>query len=124
MEGRAMTEKKPWMPPSFVIRFLWAAHRAVHRCTGGRRGLWRASEKKCGTFRLHSIGRTSGKERIAILGYHEDGANIVTVAMNGWMEGDPAWWLYLQARPETTIVLLVCSFCVRARAAFGVVCVR
>ena len=29
----------------------------------------------------------------------------LTVAMNGWMEGDPAWWVNLQANPEATIEL-------------------
>lgn len=38
---------------------------------GGRRGLWRAKPEKWGTFRLHTVGRKSGKERIAVLGYHE-----------------------------------------------------
>jgi hypothetical protein len=90
-EASGTTEKRPRMPPSWFIRGAWAVHRAIYRWTGGRRGLWRATPEKWGTFRLHTIGRKSGKERIAILGYHEDGPNIVTVAMNGWMEGDPAW---------------------------------
>ena len=85
------------MPPNWFIRIAWATHRAAFRLTGGRRGLWRATPEKW-DIRL-IIGRKSGKERIAILGYHEDGPNIVTVAMNGWMEGDPAWWVNLQASP-------------------------
>ena len=97
------TGKRPTLPPNWFIRFAWAFHRAVFRWTGGRRGLWKATPKNWGTFRLHTVGRTSGKERIAILGYHEDGPNIVTVAMNGWMEGDPAWWLNLQANPDATV---------------------
>ena len=111
--------KRPWSPPRWFIRAAWAVHRAIYRWTGGRRGLWTPTEKTWGTFRLHTIGRTSGTERVAILAYHEDGANIVTVAMNGWLEGDPAWWLNLQARPETTIDLKGRSIRVRARAADG-----
>jgi deazaflavin-dependent oxidoreductase (nitroreductase family) len=107
------------MPPNWFIRGAWAVHRAIYRFTGGRRGLWRATPEKWGTFRLHTVGRTSGKERIAILGYHEDGANIVTVAMNGWMEGDPAWWRNLQAHPDATIELKGRTMKVRARAAVG-----
>lgn len=114
-----MVEKKPRMPPNWFIRVAWRVHRAIYRWTGGRRGLWRATPEKWGTFRLHTVGRTSGKERIAILGYHEDGANIVTVAMNGWMEGDPAWWLNLQANPDATIELKGQTLKVRARAAQG-----
>ena len=34
-----------------------------------------------------------------ILGYYEDGPNVVTMAMNGWADDEPAWWLNLQAHP-------------------------
>lgn len=110
-------DKRPKLPPSWFIRIAWAVHRAMYRWTGGRRGLWRATPEKWGTFRLHSTGRRSGKERIAILGYHEDGANLVTVAMNGWMEGQPAWWVNLQAQPNAIIELKGERRKVRARAA-------
>ena len=118
-EASGTTPKRPTMPPNWFIRIAWAVHRAIYRWTGGRRGLWRATPEKWGTFRLHTIGRKSGKDRIAILGYHEDGPNIVTVAMNGWMEGDPAWWVNLQARPDATIELKGQTLKVRARAAAG-----
>lgn len=115
--GTTATEKRPTLPPNWFIRIAWAVHRAVVRLTGKRRGLWKATPEKWGTFRLHTVGRTSGKERIAILGYHEDGPNIVTVAMNGWMEGHPAWWLNLQAKPDATIELKGQTLKVRARGA-------
>ena len=50
-------------------------------------------------------GRHSSEERKAILAYLEDGPNLVLMAMNGWMEGSPGWWLNLQAQPEATVVL-------------------
>ena len=56
-------------------------------------------------LRLTTVGRRSGRTRAAILGYIEDGPNIVVPAMNGWMDPDPAWWLNLQAHPEATIQL-------------------
>lgn len=117
--GAAEAGKRPALPPNWFIRFAWAFHRAMVRWTGGRRGLWRAKPGKWGTFRLHTVGRASGKDRIAILGYHPDGANVVTVAMNGWMEGDPAWWRNLQANPDATIELKGETRKVRARAAVG-----
>lgn len=40
-----------------------------------------------------------------ILGYIEDGPNLVTLAMNGWGEGEPAWWLNLQAHPQARVQL-------------------
>jgi hypothetical protein len=41
-------------------------------------------------MRLTTIGRRTGKVRPVILGYHEDGSNLVTLAMNGWAEAEPA----------------------------------
>src|SRR5687768_9027995 len=107
------------LPPRWFIRLAWAIHRAIFRLTGGRRGLWRATPDRWGTLRLHTVGRKSGKERIAILGYHEDGPNLVTLAMNGWMEEEPAWWLNLQERPDATVELMGASRDVRARIAQG-----
>ncbi len=111
--------KSPRLPPRWVIRFFWAAHRAAYRLTGGRLGLWRPKPGKWGTMRLTTVGRKTGKERLAILGYYEDGPNLVTVAMNGWGEAEPAWWLNLQAHPEATINLADGSRAVRGRAADG-----
>jgi len=78
-----------------------------------------AKPEKWGTMRLHTVGRRSGQERIAILGYQPDGDNLVTVAMNGWGEGDPKWWLNLQANPDATVELKDETRSVRARAAAG-----
>jgi F420H(2)-dependent quinone reductase len=111
--------KSPKLPPKWVIRTAWVAHRAMHRLTGGRRGLWLPTEKKWGTMRLSTVGRRSGKERSAILGYYEDGPNLVTMAMNGWMEPEPAWWLNLQATPDTTVELKTGTRAVHGRAAVG-----
>ena len=35
-----------------------------------------------------------------MVGYFEDGPSLVTMAMNGWGEGEPAWWLNLQSHPD------------------------
>jgi hypothetical protein len=56
---------------------------------------------------------------MAMIGYYEDGPNLVTLAMNGWADEDPAWWLNLQARPETVVELPRGRRAVRARAADG-----
>ena len=52
-----------------------------------------------------TVGRRSGKEREAIVAYFEDGTNIVTMAMNGWAVGEPAWWLNLLDHPDAKIEL-------------------
>jgi deazaflavin-dependent oxidoreductase (nitroreductase family) len=70
-------------------------------------------------LRLSTIGRRSGQERVAMVGYYPDGLNLVTLAMNGWADADPAWWLNLQARPDTTVDLPDGRRAIRARAATG-----
>jgi deazaflavin-dependent oxidoreductase (nitroreductase family) len=95
-------------------------HRAIHRLTGGRRGL--ATPVPGGRFgylRLLTLGRQSGRERVAILGYVEDGDNLVTLAMNGWGDPAPAWWLNLQAHPEASVELKRSTRAIRAREAVG-----
>ena len=54
-----------------------------------------------------------------ILGYIEDGPNLVTLAMNGWGEGEPAWWLNLQAHPQARVQLTDGTRQVVAHAATG-----
>jgi deazaflavin-dependent oxidoreductase (nitroreductase family) len=68
-------------------------------------------------MRLRTLGRRTGEERRAILGYFEDGPNLVTMAMNGWADPEPAWWLNLQANPDASVDLPDGSRAVHARAA-------
>lgn len=115
-----VSTRAPKAPPRALVRSFWLIHRAIHTLTGGRFGTWRPkSGKRFGTVRLVTIGRRSGKRRIAMVGYFEDGPNLVTLAMNGWGDSDPSWWLNLQASPETTVTLADGLRHVRARAAHG-----
>ncbi|HSG85539.1 MAG TPA: nitroreductase/quinone reductase family protein [Candidatus Limnocylindrales bacterium] len=109
----------PRLPPRWFIRTAWALHRALYAITGGRRGLRSATGDRWGMMRLHTIGRRSGAERLAILGYFDDGPNLVTMAMNGWGEPEPAWWLNLQAHPDVRVDLTGGPRLVRGRAAEG-----
>ena len=70
-------------------------------------------------MRLTTVGCRSGRERAVILGYYEDGPNLVTLAMNGWGAGEPAWWLNLRAEPNASVTLKDGARQVRARAAEG-----
>lgn len=54
-----------------------------------------------------------------ILGYFEDGPNLVTMAMNGWADPEPSWWLNLQAQPDAVVVVRDGLRLVHARAAHG-----
>ena len=109
----------PYLPPRWFIHLAWRVHRALYRATGGRVGLWRPRGLKWGTLRLTVPGRRTGRERSVMLGYVEDGPNLVTLAMNGWGEGEPAWWLNLQAHPRAGVELHGDSRQVTARAAAG-----
>ncbi len=115
-DGRKQT---PRLPPRWFIRLAWFTHRGVYRVTGGRVGLWRARGNRWGTLRLTTIGRRTGRQRGVMLGYLEDGPNLITMAMNGWGEGEPAWWLNLLAHPDARIDLADGPRLVRARAAEG-----
>lgn len=116
----AAREQAPRTPPRVLVRTFWALHRAAYRLSGGRLGLKQPEVgERFGFMRLSTVGRRSGKARVAIVGYFEDGPNLVTMAMNGWGEGEPAWWLNLQAAPDTTVDLAVGPRDVRARVAAG-----
>ena len=112
-------EKRVWLPPRWFVRLAWFTHRGIYRITRGRLGLWRPKADRWGTMHLTTIGRRSGEERKVILGYYEDGPNLVTMAMNGWSEGEPAWWLNLQAHPEASVDLPEERRMIRGRAAEG-----
>ena len=93
------------LPPRWFIRVAWRVHKVIYSLTRGRLGLRSQTTKQWGMMRLATVGRRSGRERHAILGYFEDGPNLITMAMNGWGEPEPAWWLNLQASPDTTVEL-------------------
>ena len=115
----ATVQKPSPAVPRWLVRTIWVVHRAVYSITGGRLGLRPSNETQWGMLRLKTIGRRTGKERIAIVGFIEDGPNLVIPAMNGWADPEPAWWLNLQANPEATVELLGGTRQVKARAALG-----
>jgi F420H(2)-dependent quinone reductase len=114
----ATTKPTPQVP-RWLVRTIWTLHRTAYSITGGRFGLRTPNAGRWGMLRLHTVGRRSGKARVAILGYLEDGRNLVTPAMNGWAEPEPAWWLNLQSNPEATVDLPDGRRTVTARAAVG-----
>lgn len=100
-----LTPTAPKKPPAWFVHTAWRIHRALHRLSGGR-FLWTPESKRgWGALRLTATGHRSGEPRTVIVGYLEDGANLVLMAMNGWDEGDPSWWRNLQANPDATIQL-------------------
>jgi deazaflavin-dependent oxidoreductase (nitroreductase family) len=110
-------KRAPRLPPRWFIRTAWVLHRAALKITGGRFGLRIATADRAGYLQLTTIGRRSGKERRCIVAYVEDGPGLITMAMNGWGEAEPAWWLNLQAHPDASVELPGGSQVVRARVA-------
>jgi hypothetical protein len=81
----------PKLPPRWFVHSAWRVHRALYKLSGDR-FLWTTSNKRgWGALRLTTVGRRSGQDRSVIVGYLEDGPNLVLLAMNGWDEGHPAW---------------------------------
>jgi deazaflavin-dependent oxidoreductase (nitroreductase family) len=111
--------RRPFLPPRLIVTLAWRIHRAVVRVTGGRRGLWLPRAGRWGAMTLTTLGRRTGRERVTIVGYYEDGPNLVTLAMNGWAAPEPAWWLNLQAHPDATVTTKDGPRAVRARVATG-----
>ena len=112
-------KRRAWLPPRWFVRLAWSTHRGLYRITGGRVGLWRPKANRWGTMRLTTIGRRTGQQRSVMVGYFEDGPNLVTMAMNGWSPGEPAWWLNLQAHPEAHVETAGADYPVIGRAAGG-----
>lgn len=101
-EGEAPSAK---LPPAWFMHAFWRVHRLLNRLSGGR-FLWTERSKRgWGAMRLTTVGRTTGRDRTVIIGYLEDGPDLVAMAMNGWEEGDPAWWRNLEAHPDAVVQL-------------------
>lgn len=113
------TPAKPRLPPRWFIRIFWIIHRRLYRWTGGRLGLWRQKPGGWGVMCLTTIGRRTGRTHAVMIGYLEDGPNLVTMAMNGWGDAEPAWWLNLQAHPEAKVDLADGARQVTGRAVQG-----
>ena len=109
----------PHATPHWLIRLVGVVHLAGYRLTGGRLGLSRPTPARWGHMCLTTTGRRTGKRRRAMLGYFDDGRNLVALAVNAWADAEPAWWLNLQAHPDAVVELKDGSQAVHARAAEG-----
>ena len=97
--------KPPKLPPVWFKHVFWRVHRFLYRFPAGV-VLWTPRNKRgLGAMYLTTIGRKSGRQRSVIIGYIEDDSTPVVLAMNGWDEGQPAWWLNLEAHPDAVIRL-------------------
>jgi F420H(2)-dependent quinone reductase len=100
-----MAGSKARVPPRWFVVTVWHVHRGLVRASGRRMGLWAPRPGRWGALRLTTRGRHTGERRRVMVGYYEDGRNLVSMAMNGWGAAEPAWWLNLQAHPEAIVEL-------------------
>ena len=59
---------KPVIVPRWLVRTIWVTHRAAYAVTRGRFGLRPSTETQWGMLRLTTVGRRSGRTRVAIVG--------------------------------------------------------
>ena len=114
-----LKDRKARLPPRWFVRLFWIIHRGVYRATKGRFGLWLPKPGGWGAMCLRTIGRRTGRVHPVVVGYFEDGPNLVTMAMNGWGSTEPAWWLNVQAHPDVIVDLVDGPRQVTGRAAHG-----
>ncbi len=118
-QAAAARGRRAWLQPRWFIVLFWHGHRTLLRVTRGRLGLWRPKPGGWGALRLTTTGRRTGRPRQVVVGYIEDGHNLITMAMNGWGAAEPAWWLNLQAHPDAAAQTRDGARQVRARRAQG-----
>src|SRR4051812_34048751 len=103
------------MVNDFTHRMLNRVHRAVLAVSGGRLGSTLGSMP---VVELHTIGRTSGERRSAMLTAPvHDGGRYVIVASKGGDPRHPAWYLNLLANPEVELTVDGRTLPMRARTA-------
>ena len=82
------------------MNVLTGAHVRVYRATGGRIG---GRGMGAPMLLLDHVGRKSGRHRTTPLLYLDDDPDLVIVASRGGSDAPPAWWLNLEATPQTTV---------------------
>ena len=104
-----------------IIKVMSKVNVAVYRWTGGLLGSkWRVGSAfpwGIPVLLLTTIGRKSGKPRIAPLLYIEEGENVIIVASQGGLPKDPLWYKNLQAHPECEVQIKRRKTKMRARTA-------
>lgn len=81
-------------------RAWMAFHVWIYRRTGGRLGGSMMGNK---VLLLHTTGRKSGKAYTTPLGYFPQEGGYLLAASNGGSPVNPAWYLNLMSKPQTTV---------------------
>ena len=87
-----MAAGKTRLPPRWTIVTFWHLHRWIVRASGGR-GAVASAAGEVWHLAAHRSGPAQRRAASVIVGYYEEGPNLVTMAMNGWGPAEPAWCL-------------------------------
>ncbi len=101
---------------STVVELFWRVHPRLYRWTSGRIG---GFTQGLPVLLLSTRGRKTGKPRSNALMYFPHPKGFVVVASFLGEPRHPAWWLNLQATPDTSIQVGRARHEVRAREAEG-----
>jgi F420H(2)-dependent quinone reductase len=99
-----------------AVELFWKLHLPLYRWSGGRLG---GRVMGMPVLLLETVGRKSGQRRTNALTWFPKGDDYVVIASVLGEPRDPAWWLNLRAKPETTIQVGREHIGVRAREAAG-----
>jgi len=90
-----------------IIRTMSKVNVAIYRWTGGLLGsTWRVGSAfpwGVPVLLLTTVGRKSGRRRIAPLLFIEDGSKVIVAGSQGGLPKDPLWYRNLQANPECRV---------------------
>lgn len=103
-------------PATYVLGAFLKLHQFVYEKSGGRIGRSMAGRD---FLLLHTVGRRTGKHRVAALLFVPDGDDYVVIASTGGGPSHPGWYHNLRARPACEIQVGTERITVRARVAEG-----
>ncbi len=75
-----MARSNAQVPPRWFVVSASQVHRSIVRVSRGRKGLSPPRQGEWGVLRLTTRGRRSGEPRSVLVGYYEDGPNLVSMA--------------------------------------------
>ncbi len=86
---------------NLIMKVMSVTNTWVYRLSGGR--IAGRFPSGAPVLLLTTIGRKSGKPRVAPLLYLREGENVILVASKGGMPHHPLWYRNLEANPEVEI---------------------
>ncbi len=95
-----MSEASVRLPPRWVMRAQWRAHKLLWNASGGRLG---GRVVGMPVLELETVGRVSGEPRRVLLTYVATPEGPAVIASNAGASTPPAWYRNLQANPRVRV---------------------